>query len=507
MKWKGFLLVGLLLLVKLISAQFTDSFTDGNATINPNWNGDTTNYEVDALFQLHLNAPAQTDTSYLSTPSIAINNAIWKFYVKMVFNPSSSNYAKIYLVSDQSNLKKALNGYFVKIGNTTDEISLYRQDGLTELEIIDGIDGRVNTSSVSTQIKVTRDHLGNWQLFSDPTGGTSYILEGSTFDATHTSSSFFGISSKYTSTRSNKFFYDAFNITGTAGVTNNSSFSKKEDIIINEALFNPRIGGVDFVEIYNNSNKYIDLRNWQLANFEGDVISNLKTITNASYILAPNKFATLTKDANNILNEYPAAEIAAFLQMGSLPAYNNDQGKIYLINDLGDIIDDFSYYEDMHFSLLNNNEGVSLERINYSRPSNDITNWHSAAESANFATPGYENSQYLNTSSTQKVIVEPEIFSPDNDGYNDIVNISYNFEEPGFVGNIIIYDTKGRLVKKLVENELLALKGTFSWDGINYNHEKSRIGIYIIYFEAFNSTGKVNRFKKTTVLGGWKSVV
>lgn len=65
MKWKGFLLVGLLLLVKLISAQFTDSFTDGNATINPNWNGDTTNYEVDALFQLHLNAPAQTDTSYL----------------------------------------------------------------------------------------------------------------------------------------------------------------------------------------------------------------------------------------------------------------------------------------------------------------------------------------------------------------------------------------------------------------------------------------------------------
>jgi hypothetical protein len=51
-------------------------------------------------------------------------------------------------------------------------------------------------------------------------------------------------------------------------------------------------------------------------------------------------------------------------------------------------------------------------------------------------------------------------------------------------------------------NELLGTSGTFSWDGINENNEKSAIGIYIIYIETFNLKGEVKKFKKTCVLGG-----
>jgi len=1106
-------------------AQFTDDFTDGDFAVNPIWTGNSVNYEVDASFMLHLNAPAQTDTSYLSTPSAAISNATWEFFVQMTFNPSSSNYAKIYLVSDQANLRGPLNGYFIKVGNTTDEISLYRQDGLTETEIIDGIDTRVGTNPVNVSIQVTRDNAGNWQVFSDTTGGTSYVLEGSGLENTYTSTSFFGVYSRYTSTRSTRFYYDNFNITGTGFVDNvaptldslivlnstqldayfnepvdlttaqtltnysvdlgigtpsiatrdaidsslvhltfttpftngqnynltitnvedtatnaitsivqpftyiviitpnagdviineifadpnpqlglppeefvelynpsnnafvlnnwqfvnsttaktlpnfvlapntyvilcdindtslytsygdvigissftaltnggdsltlmddnstvldivkydiswyqdnvkddggwtlerinpihpcsnannwiaslnpsggtpgaqNSVFdtlpdttppvfssvtiitttqinavfnetmdstslanavysitggititlvtinnnnqgvtitvtpaldsstvytltivgandcsgnvlspnfidfgigkapakyeivinelfadpsptnglptedylelynttnkiidltncwlsdltsmdqlnagkilpgehiiicdnsfenqfspfgkvitvnsfpslnnaddeitlyapdtsfihqvhyydtwyrdnNKKDggwslemidpnnpcgeadnwiastkwfggtpgtqntafganpdvvlpmlteanaiddstvivtfseaidndgmmaaiysinngitiatnqiidsknvqlnlsnklvfqtkytvtvtgafdcvgnvigsnntavfalpeqgfasDLVINEVLFNPYTGGVDFVEIYNNSNKFINLQDWNLANLENDSIDNYKVLTDNPKLILPGEFVLLTKDGQAVENDYINSITSAFLQMATLPTYSNDEGEVYLINNLNMVVDSFYYTDDMHFALLNSEDGVSLERIDYNRPSNDETNWHSAAEGVGFATPGFENSQYMKTNTDGgEIVVSPLTFSPNNDGVDDVVNISYTFPSGGFVASIIIYDAKGRLVRNLIQNELLGISGTFSWDGINENNEKARIGIYIIFVEAFDLEGNVKSFKKTVVLAG-----
>ncbi|HRP61526.1 MAG TPA: hypothetical protein PK833_14735, partial [Vicingus sp.] len=118
--------------------------------------------------------------------------------------------------------------------------------------------------------------------------------------------------------------------------------------------------------------------------------------------------------------------------------------------------------EDLHFALLNDTKGVSLERIDYNRPSNDNTNWHSPAEDVGFATPGYENSQFQKVEITDGISISPETFSPDNDGVDDVLNISYQFAEAGYVANIVIYDAKGRLIKNLLLNELLGTKGTFS---------------------------------------------
>ncbi|PKP46597.1 MAG: hypothetical protein CVT95_06805 [Bacteroidetes bacterium HGW-Bacteroidetes-12] len=1108
-----------------VFSQFTDNFSDGNISNNPTWIGDTNNYIVNASFQMQLNAPAVADVMYTSTPSSSINNAVWEFFVQFNFNPSSTNQAKVYLVSDQANLKNSLNGYFVKIGNTADEVSLYRQDGTTETMIIDGTNGRLNTAQVTVSIQVTRDNLGNWQLFSDTLGGTNYFLEGSVFDNNHTASAYFGVVSIYTATRSTLFFYDNINVTGTAFIDNipptidsvvvvnttnldvyfnepvdlitsqtltnysinngignpnnatrdvidsslvhltfataftngqnyilsvtnvedtvsnpiniltqpftyfvainplkgdviineifadptpqvglpieefvelhnttnnvynlngwkfintttiknlpnfvlqpnsfvilcdvsdtalyspfgdvigipsftaltnggdslsildnnnnilnvvsysdtwykdnikknggwtlerinpfavcdnsdnwtasmnpvggtpgtqNSvfdttpdtqapsilsvenitatllevSFSEtmdslsianaiytisggititgvvvgtnfksvmltinpvldsstvytlqiqnatdcsgntlnpniynfgignsplefevvitelfpdpepsvglpeqeylelfnntnkiinlagcfisdlstntqittgkilpgeyviichnnfinqftpfgrvigvsslpslnnasdkislldpnsnvihsvtyfdswyrddikkqggwslemidpnnpcgeadnwiastkwfggtpgtpntalasnldvfapklleanatsdstvvltfneilnatsvlaatysithgisvasvqildektvkltlsnklvfqvkytvsvagafdcvgnvigtsntaifalpeqgfKGDLIINEVLFNPFTGGSDFVEIYNNSNKFINLQDWYLANLSGNTIANLKTIISKPKLLLPGEFVLLTKDANNIALEYLNSKTNTFIQMASLPTYNNGDGTVVLLNNLNMVVDSFNYNEDMHFSLLNSVKGVSLERIDYNRPTNEKTNWHSAAEDVGFATPGFENSQFQRANiDGENITIDPKTFSPNNDGVDDVLNISYNFSTPGFVATIVIYDAKGRLVRNLIKNELLGTKGTFSWDGINENREKSRIGIYIIYVEVFKLDGTTQSFKKTAVLAG-----
>jgi hypothetical protein len=54
--------------------------------------------------------------------------------------------------------------------------------------------------------------------------------------------------------------------------------AQKADVIINEILQNPLTGGQDWIELYNNSDKVINLKDWQLANFDNDTISNFKTI-------------------------------------------------------------------------------------------------------------------------------------------------------------------------------------------------------------------------------------
>lgn len=193
--------------------QFADSFNDGDFTTNPEWIGHQTKFDATAN-QLKLSAPALAGSCYLSTASEAINNATWEFSIRLEFNPSSTNYARVYLVSDNSDLSAALNGYFVMIGNTADEVSLYRQNGATKTEIIDGLDSRLNLSIVNLRVKVTRSALGEWQLFSDVGITGNFISEGQTTDGSNSITAYFGIYCEYTSTRSDKFSFDDFIVSG-----------------------------------------------------------------------------------------------------------------------------------------------------------------------------------------------------------------------------------------------------------------------------------------------------
>ncbi len=276
------------------------------------------------------------------------------------------------------------------------------------------------------------------------------------------------------------------------------------DIVINEILFDPNIGGVDFVEIYNRSNKVIDLKTMNISQYDtiNNVQTSIKTITTDGYLIFPKDYLVLSTDGAAIKSQYNTSNPEGFLDIPSLPSLNITGGTVCLATT-SNIIDNFKYYADMHFGLLNITKGISLERINFDRPTQDRTNWHSAAEAVGFATPAYKNSQYTDAGETDNAIeITPEIFSPDEDGNNDVVNINYHFDSPGYTANVTIYDSKGRVVKQLIRNELLGLKGTFSWDGINEDREKARIGIYIIFFEVFDLKGNVKHYKKSCVLGG-----
>lgn len=272
------------------------------------------------------------------------------------------------------------------------------------------------------------------------------------------------------------------------------------DVVINEILFNPNTGSNDFIELYNCSEKYIDLQNWQLANIAHDSVANHEPITAHHYLISPNDFVVLTKNIENIKDEYPNTVGEKSIEMSNMPSFPDKEGTVILVDNRGEILDRVAYHEDMHFALLQETEGVSLERLSCTRASSDVTNWHSASATSGFATPGYENSQQSVTNHDEMFTIEPKQFSPNSDGYQDVTTISYLFDAPGYVMNMAVYDAEGRLVKQLLNNELLGIKGSFSWDGLNENNEKANQGIYIIYAKAFDLTGKIHAFKKTVVL-------
>lgn len=281
-------------------------------------------------------------------------------------------------------------------------------------------------------------------------------------------------------------------------------FPESSDIVVNEILSNPHSDGVDFVELYNKSNKTIDLKNLRLAKRDDDGnLDYVKSIFPNGYLMFSGDFLVLTTDREDILKTYSTPNPQNVLQIDSMPAYSIDSGYVVLADRALNVIDEVKYTEDMHFELIKNQKGVSLERIDYNRSSFDVSNWHSAASTVGFATPAYENSQYSNFSENEsKFKIEPEVFSPDNDGYQDIMNIRYNLDESGFTANVFVIDSKGRVIKHLAQNELLEKEGQLSWDGINDEKQVAKMGIYLIYMEIFNLQGKVEKLKKVAVLAG-----
>jgi gliding motility-associated-like protein len=274
------------------------------------------------------------------------------------------------------------------------------------------------------------------------------------------------------------------------------------DLIINEILFNPVEGGADYVEILNKSGNIISLEGWLLANFDDGIIDNFEVLSDLPRIIFSGEHVAFTTDALATLKQYPNGQPNQLLELDDLPSFNNESGTVYLFSPQLELSDEFSFDEDMHFALIDDLNGVSLERINPDLPSESDANWHSAAQTHNFGTPGYLNSQtQISDGPSGEITVVPEVFSPDNDGIDDVTMIHYIAEHPGNLANVTVFDRYGRVVRELVRNELLGISTHFSWDGTTDDRKKAPIGIYLIHFELFDLEGNTTHYKLTCVLG------
>ena len=264
------------------------------------------------------------------------------------------------------------------------------------------------------------------------------------------------------------------------------------DLTINELLFNPYSGGSDFIELYNRSDKVIDLKDLWISNTNDDgSVKDSYQITSISRLILPQEYCAISTDIDDLHNHYSILHPENLYKVAKMPSMPDDKGTIIITGRAFDTIDIASYSKSQHYKLLSSQDGVSLERINYDVPASDLSNWHSAAQDAGFATPGYVNSQFHEVGDIESQIsLSSEVFSPDNDGYDDQLTITYNLDVAGYSGTIAVYSSNGRLVQTLVNNRSLGSTGNIVWDGFDAQNRLCPAGIYIVYVELFNLEGK-----------------
>jgi hypothetical protein len=281
-----------------------------------------------------------------------------------------------------------------------------------------------------------------------------------------------------------------------------SALADSFSVVINELLFDPPPNGYDYIELYNRSTQVIDLKQLYVANRGGTgELTNVSSLSTVSWLLFPGEHRVFTVNKQWLQQQYLLKDAAVITEVPSLPSLPDDKGALVLLNMQGNIVDELRYDHSWHFALVNEKEGVALERINYNQPTQEKTNWTSAAATGGFGTPGSKNSQLMADAQVQgQFSVQPAVFSPDNDGFNDVTAIEYQLGETGYVANIRIFDINGRRVRNLVQNATLSTSGRFTWNGLDDQQNKLPIGNYIVLTELFNLQGKNKKFKQVVTL-------
>ncbi len=279
---------------------------------------------------------------------------------------------------------------------------------------------------------------------------------------------------------------------------------REGDILINELLYEPQSGGKDFIELYNASDKVLSLDGLLLANlWQGsDSVQSLEL----PRLLLPGELVALTDSPSDILQRYAVPNPRQLLA-ADLPVFAPPEGLIALFyaTPQGSLreIDRFPYSDDLHNPLLSDTRGISLERISPLLPTDENQNWTSAAQSAGGATPTGENSQRIAFGESQKqqnFYLDYRLFSPDGDGYRDLLPIRYDLQQSEASVNLLIFDLRGRLCRQLALMQTIATQGAFYWAGEDHAGQRLSPGTYLIWVECFFPDGRVERYKLSCLL-------
>ena len=289
---------------------------------------------------------------------------------------------------------------------------------------------------------------------------------------------------------------------------NTVSFALPESIdngivLLNEILFNPESDGSDFVEVYNAGETTIDLQELRIAHADPitGIADDVVPFCTQHRLLLPGQYAVASPDISYVHSRYHAGDSRMLIET-SLPSFNDDEGIVVLLNGSLNSIETFHYKEKYHFPLLADKEGVSLERISIYRPADDSSNWHSAAANRGYASPCEKNSQNYEqqNDATDWISVEPELFSPDNDGYHDVLGIQCHPPKGGFMVALSVLNEYGLPLRQLTEQELIGTEATWLWDGTDNSGTIVPPGIYILLARLFHLDGETKVVKKACVV-------
>lgn len=271
-----------------------------------------------------------------------------------------------------------------------------------------------------------------------------------------------------------------------------------QDLLISELLYQPLSGEAEYVELYNNSSQPAELSDYHIVRWVSDSLG--KHYALPSHTVAAHDYVVLTKDAASVTGNYNVKYSSKLVEC-NLPTYPNDGGSVVLSTTDSVVVDRFDYTPSMHSRLLRDKAGVSLERRSFEKPTNEAGNWFSAASTAGYGTPGYENSQSTEYLAEENAFeFSSTIISPDGDEYQDVLEINYRLDDGDLTARVDLYDARGTLVRRLLNNALLGTHGTLTWDGRDEGGQPLPQGQYIVQVTLYNTTGTRQSFRRSVAL-------
>lgn len=279
------------------------------------------------------------------------------------------------------------------------------------------------------------------------------------------------------------------------------------DLLWNEILFNPRSGGSDYVELYNNSKKLLQLKGLLIGN--PDHSPSIYKIEQ-DLVLEPETYIAFTEDREITLRDYKQSDETRIFEM-ELPVLEDAEGKLMLQKVKGNsliILDSVQYQDDWHNPLLRNKEAVSLEKINPRLSSMSSDHWQSASAPSGFGTPGIKNSQFIidttSTKASRPYTISDRVVSPNQDGYRDFLAVRFNPEKAGYKIRMELYDLSGYRWK-IISHDIIGNDDVILWNGDDESGTVLLSGNYILNIVMVHPGGKSEDYKELVVVDSGKN--
>lgn len=384
------------------------------------WSGDMERFTLDDKgLRLH-DKEGVGSSAFLATPSSQLRGTRWEFRVHLFFNPSVNNYARFYLASSSQKLSGALNGYFLQIGGSRDQVSLYRQEGVETVLLASGRESMKDHNSPELRIKVECDDNGYWTFWTCLEEEADYVKEKQVRDATFNTSAYAGVFCCYTASRCNGFLFSQVRIdddvVGTTTNPEEPELPEEPDrpenpgqpdkpesmsgmLLFNEVMYDCANDGCEYVELYNNSQKTINLSTIRLGKQreDGSYMSKTLLFTGSTVggEVAPGGYACFAANGGTLKKKHHTTK-AKLYEISNFPALNNNGGILVLLgedsNNKEVVMDRCRFSNTMH-DASKRARGISLEKRSPTLASTKITNWRSSVDETG-GTPGMCNSVF-----------------------------------------------------------------------------------------------------------------
>jgi hypothetical protein len=274
-------------------------------------------------------------------------------------------------------------------------------------------------------------------------------------------------------------------------------------LVINEILYEASGGNAEFVEIANAGEDSVWLSGWTLSDRPG--VSGRATTTSLSGMpgpIAPGGLVVVGSDSS-VLFLLTGFE-SSLITDGSWPSLNNDGDDVVLRDPEGLTVDSVSYLPAWHTPSIVDRRGRSLERIAFDMPSNISSSWATSVAPLG-CTPGRINSVAIKfVQRNARCFCTPNPFSPDADGRADATMVSYSLPGGLWRISISIYDTRGRLIRRLADDLPAASRGAVAWDGRDDRRRRVRVGMYVVLLEGWKDSDPGSVMAKCVAVVGRK---